>query len=183
MQPLISDSELWLTLYVSSKDAVPELYGLMVTYVDDILHLALLRVMHAAHGAVAHMWPRSALELASKLGGIRYLGMELEEGDGMFTLGQRGCVDNLAKSYGLAAETVAGLPCPKDWLFDEEGAADQENFSEDELRRGQKIVGDMNFMSSVVGERPCHTIRIGMKVLAYLHGSASLKLTMNGASE
>ena len=198
LQPLVSDSELWLILYVSPEAETPELYGLMVTYVDDILYLALLTVMRAVHGAVSSMWPCSSLELATKPGGLRYLGMELEEEEGVFVLGQRGYIDNLAKSYGLAAEAGGGLPCPKDWLFDDEDNAEEENFSEDELRRGQKIVGEClwlayrtrpdlvfitNFMSSVVGKRPCFTTRIGMKVLAYLNGSAGLRITMNGVSD
>ena len=198
LQPLVSDSELWLILYTSAQTETPELYGLMVTCVDDILYLSLLAVTRAVHGAASSMWPCSSLELATKPGGLRHLGMELEEGDGAFTLGQRGYIDNLAKGYGLTAETAGGLPCPKDWLFDDEDSAEEENFSEDELRRGQKIVGEClwlayrtrpdlvfitNFMSTVVGKRPCFTMRIGMKVLAYLNGSAGLRITMNGACD
>ena len=198
LQPLVSDSELWLILYTSAKAETPELYGLMVTYVDDILYLALPAVMNAVHDAVSRMWPCSALELATKPGGVRYLGMDLEEGEGVFTLGQRGYIDNLAKSYGMSPETAGSLPCPKDWLFDDEINAEEENFSEDELRRGQKIVGEClwlayrtrpdlvyitNFMSSVVGRRPCFTMRIGVRVLAYLNGSAGLKIMMNGVCD
>ena len=198
LQPLVSDSELWLILYASSKNNTSELYGIMVTYVDDILYLALLTVMQAVHSAVSGMWPCSTLELATKPGGIRYLGMELEEVEGDFTLGQKGYIDNLAKSYGMPPDMTSNLPCPKDWLVDDEGDVDHENFSEDELRRGQKIVGEClwlayrarpdlvfitNYMSSIVGRRPCFTTRIGQKVLAYLSSSAGLKITMSGTGD
>ena len=196
LQPLVSDTELWLILYVRDAE-VPELSGMIVCYVDDPLYLALLEVVKAIHAVISGMWPCSALEFAEQTGGIRYLGMELEVLDGAFTLGQRGYVENLVKSHGLAEDSKASLPCPKEWIGDADSSAEEENFSEEELRQGQRLVGEClwlscrtrpdvvfvtNYMASIVAKRPCFVVKIGMKVLSCLKASAELKLKMDGRS-
>ena len=107
----------------------PVLYGIIVCYVDDLLYLALFEVVQAIHAVISGIWPCSTLEFAAQVGGIRYLGMELEVFDGAFTLGQRGYVENLVKSHGLAEDVKAALPCPKEWLSDAEVTAEEERTS------------------------------------------------------
>ena len=196
LKPLISDTELWLILYEKGTD-VPVLSGIIVCYVDDLLYLALVEVVHAVHEVVSGMWPCSTLEFANQKGGIRYLGMELEVVEGVFALGQRGYVENLVKAHGLSEDSKAFLPCPKEWLSEAELAVEEENFSEEELRQGQRLVGEClwlscrtrpditfitNYMASIVARRPCLVARIGKKVLSYLNASAELKLKMDGRS-
>ena len=196
LKPLISDTELWLILYEKDTD-VPVLSGIIVCYVDDLLYLALVEVIHAVHEVVSGMWPCSTLEFANQKGGIRYLGMELEVVEGVFALGQRGYVENLVKAHGLSEDSKAFLPCPKEWLSEAELAVEEENFSEEELRQGQRLVGEClwlscrtrpditfitNYMASIVARRPCLVARICKKVLSYLNASAELKLKMDGRS-
>ena len=196
LKPLISDTELWLILYVQDTE-IPVVYGIIVCYVDDLLYLAVLEVIKAVHTAISGVWPCSALEFADQCGGIRYLGMELEVVDGAFALGQRGYVENLIKAHGLAEDASAALPCPKEWLSDSDLVAEEENFSEEELRQGQRLVGEClwlscrtrpdivfvtNYMASIVAKRPCLAAKIGTKVLSYLNASADLKLKMDGRS-
>ena len=196
LQPLISDTELWLILYVCGSE-VPVLYGILVCYVDDLLYLALMEVVQAVHAVISGIWPCSTLEFAAQAGGLRYLGMELEVLDGAFTLSQRGYVENLVKSHGLAEDSRAALPCPKEWLSDSDFPAEVENFSEEELRQAQRLVGEYlwlscrtrpdivyitNYMASIVAKRPCFVAKIGTKVLSYLNASAELKLRMDGRS-
>ena len=114
-----------------------------------------------------------------------------------FALGQRGYVENLVKAHGMAEDARSMLPCPKEWLADAELAGEEENFSEEESRQGQRLVGEClwlscrtrpdityvtSYMASIVAKRPCFAARIGMKVLSYLNASAKLKLKMDGRS-
>ena len=139
LQQLRTDSELWLVLM--SKEGAHTLEGIIVTYVDDLLYLCCVELMKKIHGWVKGKWPCADLELAIQPGGIRYLGMELVQyEDGTFSLGQEGYVENLTKAHGLDQDASAGLPCPKEWVKDTDYLVEEENYTIDELRRGQIIV-------------------------------------------
>ncbi|CAE7395925.1 GIP [Symbiodinium natans] len=196
LKQLRSDSEMWLIIL--EEESGDTLYGIIVTYVDDLLYLGKAETVDLVHGWISKQWPCAQLEYANQPGGIRYLGMELRQyEDGTFSLGQAGYVENLVRSYGLCEDAVAGLPCPKEWICDTDITKDEENFSEEELRRSQKMTGEClwlscrtrpdilyvtNFMSSMVSKQPCLVYRTGLKVLAYLNATAGLKLRVDGRS-
>ena len=196
LKSVVTDSELWRIMFMDAEGELT-LCGLLVTYVDDLLYLCLKCVMEVLHQAVKAMWPCSALEFAAQGEGVRYLGMELYERDHGFLLGQSGYIETLLKSHGMSSEAKAQLPCPKEWLGDEDAVADVENFSETELRQGQRIVGEClwlafrtrpdlvfvtNYMASLVSKRPCFVYRIGLKVLSYLNATSALQLRVDGRS-
>ncbi|CAE7425577.1 GIP, partial [Symbiodinium pilosum] len=196
LRSVITDSELWRIMFMDAEGELT-LCGLLVTYVDDLLYLCLKCVMEALHRAVKEMWPCSALEFAAQGEGVRYLGMELYERDHGFLLGQAGYIETLLKSHGMSPEARAQLPCPKEWLGDEDADAEVENFSETELRQGQRVVGEClwlafrtrpdlvfvtNYMASLVSKRPCFVYRIGLKVLSYLNATSTLQLRVDGRS-
>ena len=196
LRSVITDSELWRIMFMDAEGDLT-LCGILVTYVDDLLYLCLKCVMEVLHQAIKEMWPCSSLELAAQEEGVRYLGMELYEQDNCFFLGQAGYVESLVKGHGLPLDTGAQLPCPREWLSDEDGTAEVENFSETELRQGQRIVGEClwlafrtrpdlvfitNYMASLVSKRPCFVYRIGIKVLSYLNSTSMLQLKVDGRS-
>ena len=188
------DSELWRIMFLDTEGELT-LCGILVTYVDDLLYLCVKCVMEVLHNAVKSMWPCSALEFAAQHEGVRYLGMELYERDNGFLLGQSGYIESLLKGHGMAPDTKAQLPCPREWLTDEDDETEVENFSESELRQGQRIVGEClwlafrtrpdlvfitNYMASLVSKRPCFVYRVGLKVLSYLNSTSTLQLRVDG---
>ena len=82
------------------------------------------------------------------------------------------------------------------WLVEEELGQDlEDNFSEEELKAAQRIVGEQlwlamrtrpdvlyvtNPMSSRVSKQPLEVIRIGRRVLAYLQSTSSLGFKIHG---
>ena len=194
LRPVVMDSELWRIMFMDGEGELT-LRGVLVTYVDDLLYLCLKCVMEVLHQAVKDMWPCSTLEFAAQGEGVRYLGMELYERENGFLLSQAGYIESLLKGHGLHPDTKAQLPCPREWLSDEDDEAEVENFSESELRQGQRIVGEClwlafrtrpdlvfitNYMASLVSKRPCFVYRVGLKVLSYLNATATLQLKVDG---
>ena len=194
LKPVVMDSELWRIMFMDVEGELT-LCGVLVTYVDDLLYLCLKCVMEVLHQAVKDMWPCSTLEFAAQGEGVRYLGMELYERENGFLLSQAGYIESRLKGHGLHPDTKAQLPCPREWLSDEDEEAEVENFSESELRQGQRIVGEClwlafrtrpdlvfitNYMASLVSKRPCFVYRVGLKVLSYLNATATLQLRVDG---
>ncbi|CAE7236757.1 RE1 [Symbiodinium sp. CCMP2456] len=189
----IVDPEVWMILY--SVDNAPDvLTGVLVTYVDDLLYLAEKEVIVALHGWLCEDWPSSPLEWTSD--GTRYLGVEIEQAkEGHFLISQRGYLESLVKGYDLEPGEQIRLPCPREWLVDEDDTAEtQEEFTPDELRRAQKITGELlwvtrsrpdilfivTMMASALARRPCHVYRVGLKVMAYLAASVEVQLQLGG---
>ena len=197
LRAVVMDSELWRIMFMDVEGELT-LCGVLVTYVDDLLYLCLKCIMEVLHQAVKDMWPCSALEFAAQDEGVRYLGMELYERENGFFLSQAGYIESLLKGHGLPPDIRAQLPCPREWLSDEDDEAEVENFSESELRQGQRIVGEClwlafrtrpdlvfitNYMASLVSKRPCFVYRVGLKVLSYLNSTATLQLKVDGRDE
>ena len=99
------------------------------------------------------------------------------------TLSQESYVDNLVRLHGLDPQSTAGLPCPKEWLQDEDFDDSIENFSDDELRRAQRVTGEClwlayrtrpdilfvtNYMAAMTSKKPVKVYHVGLKVIAYL---------------
>ncbi|CAE7300896.1 RE1, partial [Symbiodinium natans] len=193
LKQLRTDSELWMIMFCEGEEMT--LYGILVTYVDDLLYLSDSEIIEAVHGWIKERWPCAPLEYAKQKGGIRYLGMELvQDENGLFSLGQAGYVRNLVRIHGLSEEATSNLPCPKEWLCDDDYDLQEENYTESELRRGQKITGEClwlscrtrpdllfvtNYMSSTVSRSPCRVYRIGLKVIAYLNATVDLKIRVD----
>ena len=90
------------------------------------------------------------------------------------------------------------LPCPKEWLAeDEDDGMEEENFSIAELRLGQRIVGEqlwlamrtrpdllypVNYMASkvTVSKQPNKVAQIGRRLMSYLKETRDIKLIVYG---
>ena len=160
----------------------PQLMGLLVTYVDDLLYLAKRAIIQLLHAKIASIWPCSEPEFSNK--GLRYLGMELAQEDNVFTLGQEAYITNLVRLHGLDADATAGLPCPKEWIRDDDMEAEQENYNAEEFTKAQRITGEClwlayrtrpdilfvaNYMAAMTSRRPTRVHTVGLKVIAYLN--------------
>ena len=121
----------------------------------------------------------------------RYLGVEiLEKEKGFFLISQRGYLENLMRSYDLEPRSYVRLPCPREWLVDEDGPAEDEQYTESELKKAQKLTGELlwvirsrpdilfvtSMMASALSKRPCHVYRVGLKVMAYLASILEVQL-------
>ena len=183
------DPELWLIFY----DGEEGLVGCIITYVDDLLYVAAGGVVKAVHEWVLEEWPRSQLEWASENGGTRYLGMEVfQRPSGAYEVHQRGYILDLLRSHGMDGSPGTLLPCPKEWISDDV-PSEPEDFSEEELRFGQRMVGEqlwltmrcrpdlqfvVNHMSQWVAKHPRRVARIAKRVLSYLASTLDLKLVL-----
>ena len=119
--------------------------------------------------------------------------MELVQTKDYVTLSQESYVDNLVRLHGLDPGSSAGLPCPKEWLQDEDFDDNIENFNEEELRRAQRVTGEClwlayrtrpdvlfvtNYMAAMTSKKPVKVYNVGLKVISYLNATSKLKLRM-----
>ena len=133
LKQMITDGELWMILVEPKGGGNPVLRGILVTYVDDLLYMGERKLILQLHEKISSTWPCSALEFADE--GLRYLGMELVQTKDQVTLSQESYVDNLVRLHGLDPGSSAGLPCPKEWLQDEDFDDNVENFNEEEFEK------------------------------------------------
>ena len=114
------------------------------------------------------------------------------------TLSQESYVDNLVRLHGLDPGSSAGLPCPKEWLQDEDFDDYIENFNDEELRRAQRVTGEClwlayrtrpdvlfvtNYMAAMTSKKPVKVYNVGLKVISYLNATSKLKLRMIAAAD
>ena len=196
LKQMITDGELWMILVEPKGGGRPILRGILVTYVDDLLYMGQRELIVQIHEKVSSIWPCSALEFADE--GLRYLGMELVQEEAYVTLSQESYVDNLVRLHGLGPQSSAGLPCPKEWLQDEDFDDSTENFNDDELRRAQRVTGEClwlayrtrpdilfatNYMAAMTSKKPVKVYNVGLKVIANLNSTAALKLKIAATAE
>ncbi|CAE7577689.1 RE1 [Symbiodinium sp. CCMP2456] len=194
LKATIVDPEVWMILYCV-EGASDVLAGVLVTYVDDLLYLAEEQVIITVHAWLCEEWPSSPLEWTTD--GTKYLGVEIVQREGHFLIPQRGYLESLVRSYDLEPGEHVHLPCPREWLVDDgddEQATDQEEYTPEELKRAQKVTGELlwvtrarpdilfvvTMMASALTKRPCHVYRVGMKVMAYLAASVEVQLQLGG---
>ena len=73
----------------SVKKGDSELIGIIVVYVDDLLICGPQPVVRKVAEAIGSIWKTSELQLASE-GGIRFLGMDIQQSSHGFMLSQKG---------------------------------------------------------------------------------------------
>ena len=192
LKPSVVDPEVWMIIY-QEEEKQDTLVGVLVTYVDDLLYLAEPEVINTVHSWLSEEWPSSPLEWTSD--GTRYLGVEiLQNQEGAFLISQRGYLENLVRSYDLEPGAHPRLPCPREWLVDEDSIVEDEQYDEAELKKAQKITGELlwvtrsrpdilfitSMMASTLSRRPCHVYRVGLKVMAYLASTVGVQLQLGG---
>ena len=192
LRPSKADPELWMA-YWSSTGIERILIAMIILYVDDLFYLGRQEAIRAIHAWVESDWPCSPLEWAHEEGGARYLGCEIRQGSsGEFVISQLGYILDLLRSHEMQDVTPTALPCPREWIVDHL-SEEPENFSQEELRFGQRCVGellwlclrtrpDLQFvvghMSQWVARQPVRVSRIAMKVLGYLSKTRDMKLVL-----
>ncbi|OLQ06917.1 Copia protein [Symbiodinium microadriaticum] len=194
LKPSVVDPEVWMIVYQVNGEQ-DTLVGVLVTYVDDLLYLAESAVITAVHSWLSKEWPSAPLEWTKE--GTRYLGVEiLQKDEGFFLISQRGYLENLVRSYELEPGQHVRLPCPREWLIDEDSPVEEEQYTEAELKRAQKVTGELlwvtrsrpdvlfvtSMMASALSKRPCHVYRVGLKVMAYLASTLEVQLQLGGVA-
>ncbi|CAE7200213.1 RE1 [Symbiodinium microadriaticum] len=199
LRPTIVEPELWMILC----EVTGVLYGLMVLYVDDILYLSNREVITAIHEFVTSEWPTSPLEWLEEHKAVRYLGVEIlrepridSHGNQyhVYTIGQSAYVQDLLRSHDMQEVHPTQLPVPREWVEEAEASEEvEEGFTEETLRRAQRVVGEglwlstrtrpdilyvINHLASLVAKRPDYVLRVGKRLLAYLAGTKDLRLQL-----
>eukprot|EP00439_Symbiodinium_sp_Y106_P050041 s545_g6.t1 len=183
-------------------------YGLMVLYVDDIAYFSTEAIVLAIHAFVVEEWPASELEWITEANTVRYLGVEIgrevrtnENGEAyrVYTIGQAAYIQDLLRAYNMVDVTPTALPVPKEWIEQAENDDEPEvDYDEQTLRQAQRVVGEMLWLgtrtrpdlmfvishaASLVSKKPSHVVRLGTRLLAYLAGTANLRMTMGPTNE
>ena len=135
----ISDPELWLV----QEECTKELYGLLVTYVDDLLYFGKRDLIEALHRFVLEEWPASDLEWINEDLAVRYLGVEIWKGkNGGFLISQQAYVEELLRTHEMQDVHPTQLPAPREWIEATELQEESEEFEEGDLRQAQRCVGE-----------------------------------------
>ena len=197
LTPTTAEPDLW----VVREEATRDVLGLVVTYVDDLLYLGSEELIKALHEYVEVEWPTSSLEWINEVTPVRYLGVEiLRNSQGDYSIGQQAYIQELVRAHNMQDAHYTTLPVPREWLDQaEQNLAETEgDFSEEELRFGQRMVGELlwlamksrpdllfviNHMASLVSRRPIYVARVGRRVLSYVAGSAELRLVLSPRAE
>ena len=204
LRPTIVEPELWMILC----EVTGKLHGLMVLYVDDILYLSDRDVIEAVHRFITEEWPTSPLEWLNEHKPVRYLGVEIlreprvdDHGHRyhVYTIGQSAYVQDLLRSHDMQEVHPTQLPVPREWVEEAEASEEvEEGFTEDTLRKAQRVVGEglwlstrtrpdvlyvINHLASLVAKRPDYVLRVGKRLLAYLAGTKDLRLQLGAPQE
>ncbi|CAE7947072.1 Copia protein [Symbiodinium microadriaticum] len=174
------------------EDAHSILIAILVLYVDDIFYVSEEVVIQTLHNWVVEKWPCSPLEWAHEGKGTRYLGCEVVQRGYQFILSQSGYIADLLRSYNKDDLLPTLLPSPREWIVDPIDDT-PEDFSQEELRQGQKHVGELlwlclrtrpdlqfivSHMAQWVSKQPVRISKIGERVLGYLSRTQQMKLTL-----
>ena len=199
LRPTVAEPELWMVLC----EVTGTMHGLIVLYVDDIACFSTKEIIYAIREFITQEWPASPLEWISADAPVRYLGVEIRreprtsEGgqvSWVYTIGQGAYVQDLLREHNMAEVHPTSLPAPKEWVEEAESSDEVEgDYDESTLKLAQKHVGeclwlatktrpDIMFVTthaaSLVSKRPSYVIRLSKRVLAYLAGTADLRMTM-----
>ena len=167
--PTVAEPELWLV----KDESTNQLYGILVTYVDDLFFFGESELVCVLHKFILEEWPASDLEWVNEENAVRYLGVEILKcpDSGGFTVSQQAYIQELLRSYDLSDIHPTHLPAPREWVETAETQDDVEEFEEQDLRKAQKHVGELlwlatrtrpdvmflvNHMGSLVSRRPLY---------------------------
>ena len=192
LKQTVSESELWLL----QDEETFDLYGLLVVYVDDLMYMSTQPLVEELHNQIKALWPTSSLEWIDARKGVRYLGVEIKQDPGSktFSISQQAYIAELLRAHNMQDTMHTQLPVPREWLEAVELDKNEEpSFTEEELRTGQRYVGEalwlatktrpdilytVNAMASHVARKPLQITRMGERLLSYLAGTADLELNL-----
>ena len=179
-----------------------ELQGLVLTYVDDIMVLALEETAEAWISCIQSKWETSIPEKVGCRQTTRFLGMELSrDRDGVWCATQHSyTLDLLQKNLGMDREKwgLRKIPMSKeDGSLDSDGEEDAEK-SVEKVREAQRIVGELTWlvtrcrpdimyvMSRIARwttRRPSKVIAVAPQIWKYLANSMEEGIRFGGGED
>ena len=142
----VAEPNLWKILRMTTEkegrdEILGELHGFILVYVDDMLILALLKVLEEVIGTIQKEWTTSAPEFLRQ-GKIKYLGMELYETDeGFFACQEDYVVDHL----NLMGQKPKPQKCP---TIPEMYPEAEEEVDQMSVTKAQQTVGELLWVST-----------------------------------
>ncbi|CAE7938346.1 TY5A [Symbiodinium necroappetens] len=191
LQKTASDENLW-QIIVSGNTVI----GHVLVYVDDLLVVSMWQTAKAFHEWVKQRWQCSDLEKAGEDKALRFLGIDIyeerdEHGPCGFSLAQEGYIDELVRSHDLSRSCRSNVPVPKEWI--REAPIEEIGFTDETLQGAQRITGELlwvsqrtrvdiafgvGLMSSWTMKAPAFVTKVGLRILAYLANTRSMRLSL-----
>ncbi|CAE7222578.1 GIP [Symbiodinium sp. CCMP2592] len=191
LQQLVSEGNIW-SMRLSDGSCV----GHLLVYVDDMLLLTDSGVAESFIIWLRQSWECTGLKEATSSEPLRFLGVDIyaevdSEGEVIgYSLAQEAYIDELLRSHQVKPSSRATAPVPREWVRE---APACEDFSEEELRAGQRITGELLWlaqrtrldigycvalMSSWVSRFPRQVSKIGARTLEYLANTKEHRLLL-----
>ncbi|CAE7033644.1 GIP [Symbiodinium sp. CCMP2592] len=191
LQQLVSEGNIW-SMRLSDGSCV----GHLLVYVDDMLLLTDSCVAESFITWLRQSWECTGLKEATSSEPLRFLGVDIyaevdSEGEVIgYSLAQEAYIDELLRSHQVKPSSRATAPVPREWVRE---APACEDFSEEELRAGQRITGELLWlaqrtrldigycvalMSSWVSRFPRQVSKIGARTLEYLANTKEHRLLL-----
>ncbi|CAE7251152.1 GIP [Symbiodinium sp. CCMP2592] len=191
LQQLVSEGNIW-SMRLSDGSCV----GHLLVYVDDMLLLTDSGVAESFITWLRQSWECTGLKEATSSEPLRFLGVDIyaevdSEGEVIgYSLAQEAYIDELLRSHQVKPSSRATAPVPREWVRE---APACEDFSEEELRAGQRITGELLWlaqrtrldigycvalMSSWVSRFPRQVSKIGARTLEYLANTKEHRLLL-----
>ena len=127
----------WWTIVNANQ----EIEGLVIIYVDDFLICAALEIMKACASAIEDLWQTGGLQVIGRDVPVRFLGVEIEEIEGGFALGQRSYIEELLRLHQISEHALNLIPVPRDMAnfdVDEDMTPDPQ-----QIRVAQQCAGEL----------------------------------------
>ena len=175
------ERHLWKIQNVMNSD---DRCGFLLTYVDDMMAIGSTDMVKAALEAVKELWDCSAIEMLGEEKTMRFCGFELRRCSQGLILNQQGYTKTMLDRRKVEGRENA--PLPK--LQEEEG---QEEFTKEDLRLAQQLVGELLWLSTktrpdlsftvgalgrMLHKRPKEVLRLGEGVLKYINKTSEAGL-------
>ena len=165
-----------------------------MVYVDDCLVLSTQDQAQGFHAFLNEVWETSPLECRQKPGEmVQFLGMTISKTEKGFSLGQQPYLQGLLSKYHV--DTSSPQTIPGDWVKEE---PTQKEYETSELRRAQSICGELLWLSqrtrpdiaqtvsllaAWTTRDPVLVLKMGLRVLQYLHGTLEYRLVLEAEAE
>ncbi|CAE7888738.1 RE1 [Symbiodinium microadriaticum] len=178
-ESLETEENIWRIMY----EGDPELQGILLIYVDDLLILSVTEIIETVYKWLVAEWKCSELQWMDQEH-LRFLGVELRPmGEGIH-VSQAGYIRDLLRQHAVEEKKMAlTVPCTRDWLQDEDTDDDLPQAEEAIIRLAQKATGEILWLSTRsrpelahpvacmaarATRNPTKTLEIAKRVLNYL---------------
>ena len=168
-------------------------------YVDDILLVGRLLLLHAVAARLSEIWKTTELEILTELHGICFLGCEIltTASRDRYYLHQQPYIKDILRAHDIPPSSTSPIQAPKH-LVTFEAEEDESKEEPHEVKLAQRLCGellwlaqrtrpDVSFTVNAMGALICRAaprcIQVGMKLLAYLQHTQEYALAIYPVSE